>query len=54
MVRSYMKNDVNKDFTAGEEAILEQACIILDRRGKDYISRHFREEKILKLLENEP
>jgi len=44
-----IKKDVNKDFTAGEEAILEQACIILKRRNKNFISKHFKEEKVLRL-----
>jgi hypothetical protein len=54
MVRMYIRKDVNRGFTAGEEAILEQACIILDRRGKDFISNHFRQNKILTLNKNEP
>jgi len=49
MVKNYIKKDVNKDFTAGEEALLEQACMILERRRKDFISKHFKESKLLKL-----
>lgn len=41
--------DYNKDFTAGEEGILEQACIILERRKASYLSKEFKYEKKLVL-----
>lgn len=52
MGRHLIKKDINKDFTAGEEAILEQVCIILDRRKKVFISKHFRENKKISLEDN--
>lgn len=52
MVKHLIKKDVNKNFTAGEEAILEQACMILKKRDKFFISKHFNEEKKLCLREN--
>ena len=44
---------LNMDFTAGEECLLEQACMILERRSKDFVSKHFEYNKKLTLIEND-
>ena len=46
-----MTNDNNNQlFTAGEEAILEQACMILNRRHNKYLCKEFRYSKKLILI----
>lgn len=44
------KEKLNQQFTAGEEAILEQAVSILNRRHSKYYSKYFRYSKKLILV----
>ena len=48
-----MTRDFNKCFTSGEEGILEQACMILNRRKNSFYSREYNYNKKLVLLKVE-
>ena len=50
MVRHLVKKDINRCFTAGEEAILEQACMIIKRRKSNFVSKHFEGKEVLSLV----
>ncbi|MFW6311660.1 MAG: hypothetical protein ACOC1K_05430 [Nanoarchaeota archaeon] len=43
------ENDKNPYFTTGEESILQQASMIIERKGKDYIYTSLKDKKELKL-----
>jgi len=54
MGRHKKDKTINNAFTTGEESILEDACKILERRNTEFISRHFRYGKLLKLINTTP